>query len=482
MLYSLALKHGNKVDSIAKECLETALFLKGFVLNASIKTGQQIAKHPEAHQTYNQLQHLHHKLNREYAKPIASRNVDSLERLIAAIEKKLINQINLTHTISKQVSLHQLKEAILPGEAILEIVHFNLYTPAITDSVHYAAILLRHGDALPTFIPLFEESGIEALLTDITERKADYVNALYSWRDRSMVRLGQAKPTLYEIFWRPIEAIGLDEITRIYYSPSGLMHRININAISLNDEHILADQFHIVMLGSTRQRIFDQKRQQPESSKNAVVFGGIDFGETLTNESPEPGNEMALRGKLQLWGSLPWTEKEGLAVSQTMRSDEMQVDYYSGKSATEQVFKLLGRSLKSSPNVLHIATHGFFITDATINTHEEGSGFLQSANPMMRSGLILSDGNFGFINGVPREGQTEDGVLTALEISQLDLSQTTLTILSACETGLGEIRGNEGVYGLQRAFKIAGSQYLIMSLWQVPDRETMAFMTSFYEH
>lgn len=482
MLYSLALKHGDKVDGIARECLETALFLKGFVLNAAIKTRQQIARHPEAHLTYNQLQHLHHKLNREYAKPIASRNVDSLERAVATIEKKLINEINLTHTISKQVSLDQLKETLLPGEAILEIVHFNLYTPAITDSVHYAAILLRHGDVLPTFIPLFAESGIEVLLTDIAERKADFVNTLYSWRDRNRVRLGQAKPTLYEIFWQPVEAVGLDGITRIYYSPSGLMHRINVNAISLNDEQVLADRFHIVMLGSTRQRIKDQEHEKPESGSSAVVFGGIDFGETFTNESPEQGNEISLRGTMQMWGSLPWTEKEGLAVSQTMRSSEMQVEYYSGKSATEQVFKMQGRSQKSSPNVLHIATHGFFIADPTMNTPEEGSGFLQSANPMMRSGLILSDGNFGFINGVPREGQTEDGVLTALEISQLDLRQTTLTILSACETGLGDIRGNEGVYGLQRAFKIAGSQYLIMSLWQVPDRETMAFMTSFYEH
>ena len=99
---------------------------------------------------------------------------------------------------------------------------------------------------------------------------------------------------------------------------------------------------------------------------------------------------------------------------------------------------------------------------------------------MLRSGLILSGGNVTW-QGEQSLSTVEDGILTAYEISQLDLSNTELVVLSACETGLGDIDGNEGVYGLQRAFKIAGAKYLIMSLWQVPDKQTSLLMTKFYE-
>ena len=99
---------------------------------------------------------------------------------------------------------------------------------------------------------------------------------------------------------------------------------------------------------------------------------------------------------------------------------------------------------------------------------------------MLRSGLIMAGGNAAWQGKQTLEGK-EDGILTAYEISQMNLSNTELVVLSACETGLGDIQGNEGVYGLQRAFKIAGAKYLIMSLWQVPDKQTSLLMTTFYK-
>ena len=156
-----------------------------------------------------------------------------------------------------------------------------------------------------------------------------------------------------------------------------------------------------------------------------------------------------------------------------------------GPAATEETFKQLGRT-ESSPRILHLATHGYFFPDPKVKSDSrqamDGSSpvFKISDHPMIRSGLILAGANHAWKTGKPL-GNREDGVLTAYEISQLDLRNTELVVLSACETGLGQIEGNEGVYGLQRAFKIAGAKNLIMSLWQVPDNQTLELMTYFYQ-
>jgi CHAT domain-containing protein len=152
-----------------------------------------------------------------------------------------------------------------------------------------------------------------------------------------------------------------------------------------------------------------------------------------------------------------------------------------GEIASEKYFSQIGQ-VTSSPKILHIATHGFFFPDLKIESISSSKKpvFVKSHDPMIRSGLLMAGANHVW-SGKSNDTQTEDGILTAYEISQMNLSNTELVVLSACETGLGDIAGNEGVYGLQRAFKIAGVKYLMMSLWQVPDRQTKDFMISFYK-
>ncbi len=132
--------------------------------------------------------------------------------------------------------------------------------------------------------------------------------------------------------------------------------------------------------------------------------------------------------------------------------------------------------------MLHIATHGFFFENREKTKRSLGDNqtqFTQADDPLLRSGLILAGGNYTWLHSSNPYGD-EDGILTALEISNLDLKNTELVVLSACETGLGDIDGNEGVYGLQRAFKMSGVESIIMSLWQVLDAETVEFMDLFY--
>ena len=156
---------------------------------------------------------------------------------------------------------------------------------------------------------------------------------------------------------------------------------------------------------------------------------------------------------------------------------------YKNEQGSEELFKLLEND---APSILHISTHGFYFGDdkkskINIKLIDEKVKFAHSDNPLLRSGFILAGGNAAFQGKILPEG-VEDGVLTALEISRLNFFKTKLVVLSACQTGLGDVKGNEGVYGLQRAFKMAGAEYLLFSLWEVPDYQTRELMTSFYKN
>jgi len=154
---------------------------------------------------------------------------------------------------------------------------------------------------------------------------------------------------------------------------------------------------------------------------------------------------------------------------------------YTGAGGNEESFKnLSGKKI----SLIHIATHGFFIQDVE-KDHDNrellqrvGGGQKAIENPLLRSGLMLAGGNNAWTNN-PVEG-VEDGILFADEVARMNLVGTSVVVLSACETGLGEVNNSEGVFGLQRAFKLAGAETLIMSLWEVSDEATMFLMERFY--
>jgi CHAT domain-containing protein len=157
-----------------------------------------------------------------------------------------------------------------------------------------------------------------------------------------------------------------------------------------------------------------------------------------------------------------------------------------GDQSTEENFTRFENGQAKS--VLHLATHGyafpeFNYQDTAISKKSFRYSYRYSSNPMVRSGLILAGGNWawGGSDTLKRRGAKENGILTALDVSMLNLRKTKLVVLSACETGLGQIDGDEGTFGLKRGFKLAGVEQLIVSLWPVPDKETQELMTIFYE-
>jgi CHAT domain-containing protein len=183
------------------------------------------------------------------------------------------------------------------------------------------------------------------------------------------------------------------------------------------------------------------------------------------------------------WLSLPGTAGEIKDIKELFEKYNVKALLFAQQKATEEQFKLLSGH---SPSVIHLATHGFFLPDPSKKIKEgfaiEGQNALQLAgDPMLRSGIVLAGVNRVWSGQSPIEG-CEDGIVTAYEISQLDLRNTDLVVLSACETALGDIKGTEGVFGLQRAFKLAGVKNMILSLWKVPDAETAELMKGFYTY
>lgn len=348
----------------------------------------------------------------------------------------------------------------------------------------YAAIVLLPNDSTPHFIPLFEEKQLQSLLRSCSKQvnTAAAINKLYR------------EDFLYGLIWNPIEKY-LTGVHRVYYAPSGLLHRIAFQALRDESSHLLIDKYQLNQVLSTR--LVALPVQVAKKPASAAIWGNIQYGlqteaiasrgfETSFNEMDNTASSFNFyawdtresRGKE--WKSLAGTGLEINNITKELMQAGAATAIDSGTVATEEAFKALdGRSSQ----VLHLATHGFFLPvpqNRPDNSLDAGNNaFTTQQNPMFRSGLVLAGGNYAWKGGAAIPGK-EDGILTAYEIAQMDLSNTDLAVLSACETALGDLHGNEGVIGLQRAFKMAGVKQLIVTLWRVPDKETSELMTIFY--
>ncbi len=493
----LSFLYDSRNADVISTCFSNCLFYKGFLLNATLQIKRLANSNPEAQKKYSELKAVGQWLADEYSKPL---NVQDSARLLKEnerynqIEKDLALKVSGYKNVSKQIDWKDVYNVLKPGEAALELIQYHYENEGESDSTFYAALILISGVPNSIFIHLFEERSLDSLLNVHNERKADYVNQLYSISDRGAQEINYPNKTLYKLIWQPIEK-DLVGIKTIYYSSSGLLHRLNLGAIPVNPEETLADRYRLIRMNSTRQLAIPDF--ESKEGHDAVLFGGLNYepdsqgqqyGDWTASRSMVISKESSLDSTMRggSWNYLPGTEKEIRSIRLIMDNAGIKTILKSGNEGTEDSFKSLGNN-SLSPKILHIATHGYFFLNEQMESdsvHSEDAKdepvFKKSKHPMLRSGLILSGGNAGW-KGERSLVSGEDGVLTAYEISQMNLSNTELVVLSACETGLGDIQGNEGVYGLQRAFKIAGVKYIIMSLWQVPDKQTSLLMTTFYK-
>ncbi len=469
-------------------CYDNSLFYKGFLLQSTGRIKQLALSDEGTTEKFNLLKGYQRRLATQYAQLIVERDsalIAELEAKANDLEKDLARTVAGWGQANKQVTWQEVQAALKPNEAAVELVSYWFSQKEQTDSMMYAALVLLPSADAPQFIPLFEEKQLTPLLQTNGKPQPIFYNELYATDKKGS--------QLYDLVWKPIAA-ALPEGTTAYCSPSGLLHRLNLGAIPTPDGKTLAEKHRLTTLGSTRQLVVPPVLATNQNA-TAQLYGGIQYDATpiVGVNTNTKTDDMASRRSLdftqadstlrgETWNYLRWTELEVSAAAEIMKGKGITPVLKKGAEATEESFKTIGIS-GPSPRVLHVATHGFFFPDPKEGkSGGEEKVFKVSDNPMIRSGLVLAGGNQAWKTGKPLRPDLEDGILTAYEISQMNLSNTELVVLSACETGLGDLVGNEGVYGLQRAFKIAGARYLIMSLWQVPDFQTQVFMTTFYKH
>ncbi len=278
----------------------------------------------------------------------------------------------------------------------------------------------------------------------------------------------------------------LGDCTRLFLAPDGDLNRLPFEVLPTDDGRRLIDHYQISYLGVGRDVLrFGAESTLKPTAPFVVADPDFDLG---THALVAEENKLLRRQSRDLdrskwhFGRLSGTRIEGEQVA-AMLGVKANLSQY----ALETTLKAC-----QSPRILHIATHGFFLPDQERDLNQKPPrmewgdnawrGRLSGAgleNPLLRSGLALAGANT-WLKGETLPAEAEDGILTAEDVSGLDLLATELVVLSACETGLGEVQVGEGVFGLRRAFMLAGAKTLVMSLWKVPDQQTQELMSDFY--
>ncbi|HBH85224.1 MAG: hypothetical protein A2X05_05960 [Bacteroidetes bacterium GWE2_41_25] len=422
-------------------------------------------------------------------------STDSLERISINLEKELSKKLKAQPALTafsvygNRVTWQDVQSSLVNKEAAIEFVSTG------GDTILYYALVLKPGMKFPVMIELFNEIDLKDLIDK--NRSGDNVNIDRLYRFSKGEGLSEHDRNLYDIIWKPME-IYLEETEKIYYSPAGLLNLISFNAILCSENYYLSDKYKLVAVTSTRE-VIKKSDEMFHSSGNLkmVFYGGINYDSDISRlkSQNKASNKQGLpvracfRANDSMRGAgfmfLDGTLSEVQKIEPLINKMDIPTQVFSGDEATEESFKSFNNN--NSPICLHIATHGFFFPKPAVLHQIQGTRsvskenlYRTAENPLFRSGLIFAGGNHVWKNEeIPPD--IEDGVILASEVAEMYLPNTRLVVLSACETGLGEIKGSEGVFGLQRSFKMAGAGYMIISLWQVPDYQTSELMNKFYE-
>lgn len=456
---------------------EVQLFSKN-ILELSARKAQaffQNNEDPELAKSYSDWLDLREKINFiSTSRDETSKKMEiSVQSKFDSLEKTLALRGTPGFQLKNDPRLSDIRKALSADEAAVDIMLFNpldSLEESYTDQLAYAACIIRPDSELPDYVFLENGNELESFL--------------YGQYQNEITRKKDLSANLYEKMWAPIAA-HLQGVKTVYFSPDGIFHKINLNTLRAADGAYLLDKIQLKQVTNLR-NILDQGQETSGSELGmAALFGNPAFKTgAISTQSAAPADLTArtslyrdivadTKGDLHL-SPLPGSEREVNAIAQKLKDKNWQTTVFTGEKATEDTLKQL-----KSPKVLHIATHGYFLNSEKTNSANGLISPRAGKNPALRSMLFFA----GAENSITGENTGHnDGILTAFEAAVLNLDQTELVVLSACSTGLGKIQNGEGVYGLQRAFRIAGAKSLIMSLWEVEDAATELLMNGFYEN
>jgi CHAT domain-containing protein len=451
--YNFAIEASAGSPAIVQDLFDYQIATKALLLNSTNKIKQSILSSGDSRLIKDYVTWLDQKetLARLYAYSkedlkVQKINLDSMERAANVLEKTLSEKSTAFSSgyAAQRMSYKQIRSLLGETEAVLEIVHIRTFDQAFTGGTQYAVLVLTKGMETPALVVM---------------TNGDQLDTRYAKFYNNAIQQRLTDEYSYEQYWSRLDPL-LKGKRLIYVSPDGVYNQINLNTLRRSDTDYLINRYDVVLLGNSKDLIGIKSKKAKAIKKNATLLGFPDYG----------GTHLV---------PLPATKVEVESIGKILTSSGYQVKTFSQKTASEANLKAV-----KGPALMHIATHGYFLQDVETT----GAAFgvqVENANdnPLLRSGLMLA-GASQTISGkrMPSLVSNDNGILTAYEAMTLNLEGTDLIVLSACETGLGDIKAGEGVYGLQRAFLVAGADALIMSLWKVDDAATQQLMTNFYKN
>lgn len=463
---SIVISHNRLNSDLIGSLYNNALLTKALLLSSSIKVRARILSsgNPSLINLYNEWIKSKEQLTAALSmstEEIASSgmNLNNIQNQVNDLEKELsLRSEDFAGAFEARiVTWEQVQNALQPNEMAVEMVRFRHFKHTLSDSIMYAVLYVNPDKKTKPQLILMENG------TDLENRNLK----IY----RNSIRYKVEDTQSYDAYWRKIQnEVGVS--STIYLSPDGVYNQINLEAIPTGDGQYVLDNSNIVLVSNTKDIFLKRlKQDRVRESKIVAMFGNPTFY-VDTKPGRKVGADGLTRSTNDVITQLPGTEVEVNELRELMQENGWRADHFTERKADESTLKSI-----ESPRVFHIATHGFFKEDDD-NARGDVTG-RSSQNPLLRSGLLLT-GAGDILNRTDYNFNINDGILTAYEAMNLNLDQTELVVLSACETGLGEVEAGEGVFGLQRSFLVAGAKTIIMSLFKVSDDATQKLMIKFY--
>lgn len=471
-------------QNLSAEAYDAVVYRTGMQLRSQQETRRIIneSKNPDIRLVADSiatLRALHKQINitpDQWLTQEGSKGYNEASRLAFNIERLEMELLDLTSgerkALNRDITWQSVSAALKPSDAAVEFVISGSYI---------MALVVRNGSEKPVPVKLCPLKQFSAALESVNAKNsATMARRLY--RKESAV-------DLYRLLWQPLET-AIANAETIYFNAPGILHSIAFNAIETPDGGYLMDRYNLRQLTTTAQvTLLTGEETAP---KSAALMGDVIFDPSQAASAgimPEATGERAVEDDYSLndfdsrgiarqyFRYLPFTATELKEISQTFGNSGV----YSAlrENASE---KRLREMCAKSPDVLHLATHGFFISSETdaMRVPFMRRYSSQIGSPMQRSGVALANAEATW-KGSATPPEDSDGILTAAEVATLDLRKTRLVTLSACETALGAYNF-EGIHGLTRGFKQAGAKSLLVSLWSVNDKSTALFMSAFYRN